>query len=171
MTGQETSPLKNSHDSGPWAHSLHLATLFSFAVAQPLFDQIGRHPEFLVAQGIGRAGLLPFSLGLALALPLCAWGALVLLNTLSRQLETATAVLLVGLLSGVLALQAFSRTITAPGPLLATEAVGVGPGRGLVLLARARAALFPDCPEPLPFHFSCRFSARFSTPEPGLGPR
>ena len=130
MTGQETSPLKNSHDSGPWAHSLHLATLFGFAVAQPLFDQIGRHPEFLVAQGIGRAGLLPFSLGLALALPLCAWGALVLLNTLSRQLETATAVLLVGLLSGVLALQAFSRTITAPGPLLVTEAVGVGLGVG-----------------------------------------
>ena len=55
MTGQETSPLKNTHDSasGPWAHSLHLATLFGFAVAQPLY------PEFLVAQGIGRAVLLP----------------------------------------------------------------------------------------------------------------
>ena len=132
MTGQETSPLKNTHDSGsgPWAHSLHLATLFGFAVAQPLFDQIGQHPEFLVAQGIGRAGRLPFSLGLALALPLCAWGALVLLNTLSRQLETAVAVSSVGFLSGLLALQVFSRTITAPGPLLVTEAVGVGVGVG-----------------------------------------
>ena len=100
-SGTTTSLLKSAVESGagPHVHSLHLATLFGFAVAQPLFDLIGRHPEFLVAQGIGTADLVACALGLALALPLCGWGVLVLLNQLSTWLETATAVLSVGFLS------------------------------------------------------------------------
>ena len=129
-SGTTTSLLKSAVESGsgPHVHSLHLATLFGFAVAQPLFDLIGRHPEFLVAQGIGTADRVAFALGLALALPLCGWGVLVLLNQLSTWLETATAVLSVGFLSGVLALQVFARTIPSPGLLLVTGAVGTGLG-------------------------------------------
>ena len=129
-SGTTTSLLKSAVESGsgPHVHSLHLATLFGFAVAQPLFDLIGRHPEFLVAQGIGTADLVAFALGLALALPLCGWGVLVLLDQLSAWLETATAVLSVGFLSGVLALQVFARTIPSPGLLLVTGAVGTGLG-------------------------------------------
>ncbi len=113
---------------GSRAHSLHIATLFAFAVAQPLFDLAGRHPEFLVAHGMRTTSLVIFVLALALAFPVAVCVLLLVLGKLSQKLESWMAALLIGLLSGLLALQVFTMTIPAPGPLLVTEAVGLGLG-------------------------------------------
>lgn len=47
----------------------HIFGLWAFAVAQPIFDLIGREPDFLVAHRLGGASLLALALGLSLALP------------------------------------------------------------------------------------------------------
>ena len=44
----------NGPDSD-WVSILHLFTLSSFAIAQPLFDLIGKNPDFLVIHGSGPA--------------------------------------------------------------------------------------------------------------------
>ena len=41
------------------AESIHLFVLWSFAVAQPLYDLIGGNAEFLVAHGAGVATSSP----------------------------------------------------------------------------------------------------------------
>jgi hypothetical protein len=49
--------------------TLHLLTLWGFAVAQPLFNLLGRNPTFLVAHDAGPREILGFTLLLSLALP------------------------------------------------------------------------------------------------------
>ncbi len=49
--------------------ALHLLALSALAVAQPLFDLLGRYPEFLVAHGAGPGLLLLTTVLLALAVP------------------------------------------------------------------------------------------------------
>ena len=49
---------------------LHLLTLASFAVAQPPYDLIGRHSEFLVAHGAGTGTIVAMILVLSLGVGL-----------------------------------------------------------------------------------------------------
>ena len=42
----------------PWAESLHVWVVASFAVAQPLYDLLGKQAEFFVFQNAGRAEIL-----------------------------------------------------------------------------------------------------------------
>ena len=52
------------------AESIHLFVFWSFAVAQPLYDLIGRNAEFLVAHGAGVIDLIALVVLLSLAPPL-----------------------------------------------------------------------------------------------------
>ena len=153
-------------------HSLHIATLFAFAVAQPLFDLAGRHPEFLVAHGMRTTSLVIFVLALALAFPITVCLLLLLLGKLSQRLESWMAALLVGLLSGVLALQVFARTIPAPGPLLVTEAVGLGLGVAWLYTNSSQVRLFLTVLSPsiLIFPLMFIFSSRLITGDSGKQP-
>ena len=153
-------------------HSLHIATLFAFAVAQPLFDLAGRHPEFLVAHGMRTTSLVIFALALALAFPITVCLLLLLLGKLSQRLESWMAALLVGLLSGVLVLQVFARTIPAPGPLLVTEAVGLGLGVAWLYTNSSQVRLFLTVLSPsiLIFPLMFIFSSRLITGDSGRQP-
>lgn len=46
--------------------ALHLLVLWSFAVAQPLFDLLGDAPEFFVARENSRGDIIVLALGLTL---------------------------------------------------------------------------------------------------------
>ena len=157
---------------GSRAHSLHIATLFAFAVAQPLFDLAGRHPEFLVAHGMQTTSVVIFTFVLAFAFPLFVWVSLLAIVRLSRRLETCTAGALVGLLCGLLALQVFAKTVPAPGPLLVTEAVGIGIGAVWLYrnLAGVRLFLTLLSPSILIFPLMFLFSSRLITGDSGQGP-
>ena len=154
------------------AHSLHIATLFAFAVAQPLFDLAGRHPEFLVAHGMQTTSVVIFTFVLAFAFPLLVWMSLLAIVRLSRRLETCTAGALVGLLCGLLALQVFAKTVPAPGPLLVTEAVGIGIGAVWLYrnLAGVRLFLTLLTPSILIFPVMFLFSSRLITGDSGQDP-
>ncbi len=57
------------HPGSPSA-CLHLLVLFGFALAQPLFDVLGREPGFFLTRGAQAADLWIFTLGLILVVPL-----------------------------------------------------------------------------------------------------
>ena len=81
---------------------LHLFTLWSFAIAQPLFDLLGSHPEFFVARRIVLLELLLLVLCLSLLFPAAVGGGLLLLYRVSRRmaviLQTVLFATLVGLI-------------------------------------------------------------------------
>jgi hypothetical protein len=56
--------------SMPWNARLHVVTLSSFAIAQPLYDLIGRNPEFLVAHGAAAWTIAMLIAMLSLGIPL-----------------------------------------------------------------------------------------------------
>lgn len=55
--------------SGSWVAASHLLALWTFAVAQPLLDLIGRQSDFLVAQRLTGAPLVLLALGGTLGIP------------------------------------------------------------------------------------------------------
>ncbi|MEX2662271.1 MAG: sulfatase-like hydrolase/transferase [Vicinamibacterales bacterium] len=67
---------------------LHLFTLGSFAVAQPLYDLIGRNVEFLVAHHAGRGAIAALVLTLSFALPLLVVAAVEVFRLLGRRVWT-----------------------------------------------------------------------------------
>ena len=61
-----------TEDKEFWRDITHLAVLWGFTVAQPLFDLISQHGEFLVAHRVGPRHLIFLTVGLSLAAP-CFW--------------------------------------------------------------------------------------------------
>ena len=55
-------------------HFANLAVLWTFAVAQPLFDLLGDNPEFFAARGSSGFDIISFSVLLVLLPPLAAAG-------------------------------------------------------------------------------------------------
>jgi hypothetical protein len=80
---------------------LHLFALSGFAVAQPLYDLIGRHAEFLVAHRAGRWTVLAIvgvlSVGIPLALIVLAWTARLAGARVHSAAVSALAAILAGL--------------------------------------------------------------------------
>ncbi|MCY3926680.1 MAG: sulfatase-like hydrolase/transferase [Acidobacteria bacterium] len=58
-----------AHASRSWVDASHLFALWTFAVAQPIFDLIGRQPDFLVAQRLSGAPIVLLVLAGTLGIP------------------------------------------------------------------------------------------------------
>jgi hypothetical protein len=85
---------------------LHLAVLWSFAIAKPLFDVLADSPDFFVARGNTGADIVIFSIALVLLPPT----GLILLEALAAplpQLRRGLHLLFVAGLAGAFALQLF----------------------------------------------------------------
>ncbi len=129
----------------PWRLAgLHLLVLWSFAVAQPLFNLLGKNGEFFAARGSTRWDAIVFALALLLVPPL-------LLLALEALVPALHPVFVGGLLA-LFVLQAI-RGLGAPGWLLVAVAAGLGAaGAALyVRAATARTALTVLGPAPLLF--------------------
>ncbi len=74
-------PRSATHD---WTPTLHVLALWTFAVAQPTLDLIGREPDFLVAQRLTGLPLAALALGGAIVVPLSLAAPL-----LARRLRTS----------------------------------------------------------------------------------
>jgi hypothetical protein len=109
----------------PRHHRLHLVALSGLAVAQPLYDLIGRHATFLVAHGAGAGTILGLILALSLGVPL----ALIVLVELARLGGRRAAgwaqAACIGLLAGLLAAIA-ARALPVVPALAITAAATLG---------------------------------------------
>jgi hypothetical protein len=128
---------------------LHLLVLWSFAVAQPLFDLLGKNGEFFAARGSTRWDIVAFALVVPFAVPALLLG---LEAALPRPPRAWVHLVLVGALLGLLVLQAI-RSAGGPGWLLvlAAAAVGVAAAAFYARTAGARLVLTVLGPAPLVF--------------------
>jgi hypothetical protein len=120
--------------------ALHLAVLWAFAVAQPLFDLLGDSPEFFVARGNTRWDIILLALTVTFVPPLL----LVLVEALAglvwAPLREALHLAFIGVLVGAFLLQLLDDT-GAPGGLLVSLALA---GGALGALAYARTPAGPQ---------------------------
>jgi hypothetical protein len=128
---------------------LHLLVLWSFAVAQPLFDLLGKNGEFFAARGSTRLEVIVFALVLVLVPPAILLGLELVAGRALRGVLHAT---FVAALVALFALQAI-REAGSPGWLLVGLAALIGVGAaGLYLrLGGARLVLTVLGPAPLLF--------------------
>ncbi len=127
-----------------WLAGLHLLVLWSFAVAQPLFDLLGRNGEFFAARGSTRWDAIVFALVLVFVPPLVLLGLELLVPALHPFFVAG--------LAGLFVLQAI-RGSGAPGWLLVAAAIALGAGAAVLYLRApaARLALTVLAPAPLLF--------------------
>lgn len=103
--------------------ALHLTALCGIAVAHPIFDVVGRSPEFFIAHDAGPADLLALVAFLCLGVPAgCALLAHLAGLCGGWRWRRRAAAALIGGLAGAVALAAFkplgSGSYTATGPTL-----------------------------------------------------
>lgn len=84
---------------------MHLAVLSAFAVAQPLFDLLGRNAEFFTIRGSTRSDIVVFALGIAVLPPLAMLVLEALSGVVDRKLRLAVHLGFIAFLTGLLALQ------------------------------------------------------------------
>ena len=132
-----------------WLAGLHLLVLWSFAVAQPLFDLLGKNGEFFAARGSTRWDAIVFAVVLLFVPPAILLG---LEYLFGRSLRWVVHAVLVAGLVALFVLQAV-RGSGAPGWLLVAVAVAFGAGAAELYLraGAARLALTVLAPAPLLF--------------------
>lgn len=120
-----------------FSDALHILVLFSFAVAQPLFDILSKHVEFFVVRKSEPLDIILLIGFLCLCLPLVAILIQAAAGLLGRRLRKAIHCSMVWVLLAVIALQILKKILEAPGiPLIITA--GVFGGIGTAVYVRFR---------------------------------
>lgn len=118
---------------GPLLAALHLTALWSLAVAEPLFDLLGKNPEFFAARGQPRGDIVAFALGLVLIPAVVLFVVLWIAGLVGERVRRGLTVGLVALFVAPLALQVLRKLgLEATAPLVV----------GAVLLAVGAAFLY-----------------------------
>jgi hypothetical protein len=128
--------------------ALHLLVLSSFAIAQPLFDLLGRNGEFFAARGSTRWDVVLFAFVLVLVPP----AVLLAVETLVPRIHP----FFVGGLLALLILEAI-RGAGGPGWLLVALAVAVGAAGALLYVRRPAARTIVTVLAPAPLLFLALF--------------
>lgn len=104
----------------------HLAALWALAFAEPLFDLLGRNPDFFVARGNSGADIVLFSVTFTLAPPLAMLAVEWVAARIDRRLQWGIHLVLVALLVGAMALQVLKEVTAGPGGVLIALALLIG---------------------------------------------
>ena len=156
-------PARGLAREAAWAY-LNLAVLWTFAVAQPLFDLLKDNPEFFAARGSSGFDIVSFSVLLVVLPPLLLLGIELLLGLIRPELRRGTHVVFVGALVALIAAQALKKSIDASDTVLIALSVLVGAAVA-ALWARAepvRSFLNVLSPAPLVFLLLFLLSAQIS---------
>ena len=89
-----------------------LAAFEMMAVTQPLFDLLGRNPEFFIARNSPILDIIVFAVVTAVGIPLILWAMVMGLSRFSRRAGTASYLVITGVLGGLIFLR-----IMKQGPL------------------------------------------------------
>jgi hypothetical protein len=129
--------------------ALHLLVLWAFAVAQPLFDLLGKNGEFFAARGSTRWDVVLFAFVLLFVPPAILTGLEALIPQPARMTVHGA---FVGALFGLFVLQAL-RSDGGAGWLLVAVAAAIGLGAALAYLRWPGARLILTVLAPAPFLF------------------
>ena len=146
-----------------WAY-LNLAVLWTFAVAQPLFDLLKDNPEFFAARGSTGFDVVSFSVLLVVLPPALLLGIELLLGLIRPEVEKAAHIVFIAVLVALIAAQALKDAIDASDTVLIALSLVVGAALA-ALWARAepvRSFLNVLSPVPLVFLLLFLFSGQIS---------
>jgi Sulfatase len=139
-----------------WAY-LNLAVLWTFAVAQPLFDLLKDNPEFFAARGSSGFDIVSFSVLLVVLPPALLLAIELLLGLIRPELRQGAHVAFLGALVTLIAAQALKKAIDASDTVLIVLSVLIGAGIA-VLWARAEPVRsFLNVLSPVPVVFLLLF--------------
>src|SRR4051794_1435681 len=120
-----------------WAY-LGLAVLWTFAVAQPLFDLLGDNPEFFAARGSSGFDIISFSVLLVVLPPLLLLALELLLGLAGRRVFRAAHLVFLAALVTLIAGQALKKSVDVSDGVLIGLSVAIGVALA-ALYARAEA--------------------------------
>ena len=128
------------HRQSGGLEALHVAGLWAVAVCQPLFDLLGRSPEFFIAHDTRPGDLLALVALLCLAGPACSLTAIRLGRRLGPVPHAAAAGAVAGTLTGAVALAAVKQAAgwSTEASLAVAAACGALAGTGYALSSTAR---------------------------------
>jgi hypothetical protein len=140
-------------------NALHLAVLTAFAFAQPLFDLLGKTPEFFAVRGSRPVDIVVFALVVVLVPPLVLVAAEAAVAAVSAWAADALHLAFVGVLAAVVALQVVRDHVVST--VVAFALVAIGGALFAALYARARAVrMFMTVLAPVPAIFFVVFLVR-----------
>jgi Sulfatase len=146
-----------------WAY-LNLTVLWTFAVAQPLFDLLKDNPEFFAARGSSGFDIISFSVLLVVLPPAVLLAVELLVGLAGRAARRGAHVVLLGALVALIAAQALKKSFEASDTVLIVLSLAIGAGLA-ALWWRAepvRAFLNVLSPAPLVFLALFLFSSQIS---------
>jgi hypothetical protein len=146
-----------------WAY-LNLAVLWTFAVAQPLFDLLKDNPEFFAARGSSGFDIISFSVLLVVLPPAVLLAIELLVGLAGRPARRGAHIVFIGALVALIAAQALKKSFGTSDPILIVLSVAIGAAVA-ALWARtepARAFLNVLSPAPLVFLALFLFSSQIS---------
>jgi sulfatase-like protein len=144
--------MSESAKEAGWAY-LNLAVLWTFAVAQPLFDLLKDNPEFFAARGSSGFDILSFSILLVVLPPAVLLAVELLLGLIRPEVRRGAHVVFLAALAALIAAQALKKSIDASDTVLIALSALVGAAIA-ALWARAepvRSFLNVLSPAPLVF--------------------
>ena len=139
-----------------WAY-LNLAVLWTFAVAQPLFDLLKDNPEFFAARGSSGFDIISFSVLLVVLPPAILLGIELLLGLIRPEVRQAAHVVFLGALVALIAAQALKKAIDASDLVLIVLSLAVGAGMGLLWARAEPVRSFLNILSPVPLVFLLLF--------------
>jgi Sulfatase len=139
-----------------WAY-LGLAVLWTFAVAQPLFDLLKDNPEFFAARGSSGFDIVSFSILLVVLPPLLLLGVELLVGLAGHRARESAHLVLIAILVALIAAQAIKKSIDLADPLLIVLALAIGAGVAALYATAEPVRSFLQVLSPAPLVFLALF--------------
>jgi Sulfatase len=139
-----------------WAY-LGLAVLWTFAVAQPLFDLLKDNPEFFAARGSSGFDIVSFSVALVVLPPLLMLGIELLVGLAGRTAREGAHLVLISILVALIAAQALKKAVDLPDPVMIVASLAIGSAVATLYAAAEPVRSFLRVLSPVPVVFLALF--------------
>jgi hypothetical protein len=139
-----------------WAY-LGLAVLWTFAVAQPLFDLLKDNPEFFAARGSSGFDIISWSVLLVVVPPALLLAVELLIGLAGDQARRIAHLVLIAGLAALIAAQALKKSIDASDTVLIVLSVAIGLGLAALYATADPVRSFLRVLSPVPLIFLVLF--------------
>ena len=149
-------PDRSALKEAAWSY-LNLAVLWTFAVAQPLFDLLKDNPEFFAARGSSGFDIVSFSVLLVVLPPALLLAVELLIGLAGAGPRRAAHTVLLGGLVALIAAQALKKAFDASDLVLIVLSVAIAVGLALLWLRAEPVRSFLNILSPVPLVFLLLF--------------
>jgi sulfatase-like protein len=156
LTAKATRPPRVTLREALWAY-LGLAVLWTFAVAQPLFDLLKDNPEFFAARGSSGFDIVSFSVLLVVLPPLLMLAIELLVGLAGRTAREGAHLVLIAILVALIAAQALKKALDLPDPVMIVAALAIGSALATLYAAAEPVQSFLRVLSPAPVIFLALF--------------